>query len=72
MFVADTFVMGSSPDSMILYAGNCLGGEKLIESRTQPSSGQMWANIYRTGEAHRVIDGTSVASATWDTPILAD
>lgn len=71
--MGDTFVKGSTSDSMRLYAGNFLGGEKAIgESRPQPSSDQMWADVYSSGEAHRVIAGTSTKSPTWDTPILSD
>ena len=72
IFLGDSFVMGSSPDTLFLYAGNYLGGEKLLESRNQPSASQSLANIFVSGDPHRVIAGTSVNSATWSTPILAD
>ena len=71
-FVADAYVTGQTSDSQRLYAGNFLSGEKLLESRAQPSAGQMWADIFVSGDPHRVISGTSVQSATWDTPISAD
>lgn len=72
VFVGDAFVIGTSSDSMMLYAGNYLGGEKLLEKRDQPPAGQPWADIFITGTAHRVIAGASVESATWDVPILAN
>lgn len=68
VFVADSYVKGDTSDAMFLYLGNYLGGEKLIESRTQESSLQKWADIYSTGKAHRVIAGTSTESATGTRP----
>ncbi len=72
VFVGDAFVTGESHDAMYLHTGNYLGGENLIETRTQPSSMVKWADVYRTGERHRVIAGASTTPAVWDTPILAD
>ncbi len=72
VFVGDAYVMGDSSSSQYLYAGNYLGGETLITGRAQPSAGQIWADIFVSGEAHRVISGASVNSATWDSPTAAD
>ena len=71
-FVADAYVTGQTSSSQYLYAGNFLGGEKLLESRVQPSANQLWADIFVSGDPHRVISGTSVQSSTWDTPISAN
>jgi len=72
VFVGDAFVIGTSSKNMMLYAGNYLGGENLLEKRDQPPAGQPWADIFITGTPHRVIAGASVESATWDVPILAN
>lgn len=72
VFVADAYVTGTESSEMHLHAGNCLGGEYLISSHDQPLTEEIWADVYSTGERHRVISGASTASATWDTPITSD
>ena len=71
-FVGDAFVAGDSPQTLYLFVGNYLGGQKMIDIRTQPSASQTWPDIYVTGESHRNICGMSTHPATWDTPIFAD
>lgn len=71
-FLGDAYVAGDSADTMVLYAGNFLGGEPLIESRPQPSAGQPWADIFKGGDPHRVIASASAGSATWDTPTASN
>lgn len=70
-FIGDTFVGGDVHSDQRLYAGNYLGGEKLLDHRVQPSASQMWADTI-AADKHRVIAATSSSSATWDTPILSD
>ncbi|MBR6204799.1 MAG: hypothetical protein IKQ60_07110 [Candidatus Methanomethylophilaceae archaeon] len=72
IFVGDAYVAGEAPSAQRLYAGNCLGGEKLLEARGQPPTTLTWADIFATGEAHRVISGTSAESALWDAPTSSD
>ncbi len=72
LFVGDAYVAGDTYSTQRLYAGNYLGGEKLLEGRNQPSASQPWADINVTGDVHRVISATSVQPSTWGTPISAD
>lgn len=71
-FLGDAFVTGEEHDSMYLHLGNTLGGERMIDDRKLPSTTLIWADIFRTGEAHRVIAGTSAEPDVWDAPVLAD
>ena len=71
VFIGDAYVTGETHDAMYLHPGNYLGGENVVETRTQPLM-EKWADVYRTGERHRVIAGASTTPAVWDTPILAD
>ncbi len=72
LFVGDAYVAGDSYSTQRLYAGNYLGGEKLLGERKQPSASQIWADINVTGDVHRVISSTSVQPSTWGTPVTAD
>ena len=72
LFVADAYVEGAVSSEQYLYAGNYLGGEYLLKSRNQPPAFQQWADIFVTGEPHRVISGMSAKAATWGTPIAAN
>ena len=71
-FLGDAFVAGDGPDSQILYAGNRLGGDDLLTTRHQPSTGLVWANVHASGEPQRIIADTSADPSTWDAPLTSD
>ena len=68
VFVGDAYVTGTESSELHLHAGNYLGGSSLIDSRDQPLTQELWADIFSTGTEQYVISSASAASATWDTP----
>jgi len=63
-FLGDSFVEGYEEDFQRLHAGNRLGGETMIESRNQPYTGGIWANV----SEYKGISSTETKPSIWDMP----
>jgi hypothetical protein len=61
--------IGDTAKTQILYAGNRLGGDPLLDGRVQPSTSHVWADVVT--DNHHVIESTSYDSSTWDAPLTA-
>jgi len=67
-FVGDTFVEGYRADDQHLHAGNYLGGRPMIDSRTQPDTGGIWADVSDS----KWIISTGASAMVWDMPFTTE